>query len=1813
MKKADKANQTFAAAAAPLSDEEPAGEEDGVIRCICGNSEDDGYTIQCEKCHVWQHVACLKFENNEVPDQFLCERCSPRAQGGDKGKQNAKRAGGKSFLKEREKERDRDARDAKSKKREPPHPSPKKHRKDVVTDAKSEKEIKDLKHKVTKVKGKDQKTNGKEPQFRDRDEQQLSLKQQNASPISPPRKRQRETSSISALKTKPSSTLDRHQRIDSRLTFEKSLAASPFPSSQYPFQSQSVWRSPEFVKVPRRSSYKKYEPISPPKLSDAFETDYYVHAHGYSISDCNIFADAAFEAHVDRVCSTWDATHSADNIEERHLQPNGTKSQATPTTTESAFAHDELYSITARDFRDQIFSSRAVMEDIVQTDDDGDRNLRYTGLFVASDVKADSIVGEILGRITSPLGLQRRSIQSNLWDVEPELLEKYYKPTIFDSETEGTPILSSVGFPARKVLLPPVDCDCRDRTRILLPPFVFPHPSRALMHNGWPLLVDAREESSLDSARPDEQFGEHAVLNCRLRLCVVATKPIRAGEEVILECNLDDWRGYPCACSDDLCPVASTVALYEGKGSLNISRLIPPDLSEKKEIIPPSIPLSALADGPFSYILKPDVVSKPEAANRKSEPGFETDILRTVNGYTSKNEHHGGKKAWLKSGDPSLIGLKRKRESEEEAAYSSEIRNLEKTVDESEMDDLNRKGTVPSPISKDDLRKSPALPTEATVPDSSHIAVPQESQDDTIMAEVVRNESQDIYVSSSNGLATSEQEKDTPAPHPNASAATVRKVTLKDFVKRGIPKANVAILTSVLDSPIDRTEGLDSSESISPTKEKDATLTVSASSESLPGLSSLQAEGSLKAEMREISMTATTVHTSSEPSSADVISKPGAIKQVAPDSMDIVENPIAAVSIPNEASSKGEGYFSVKSDIENLFNIKKPALSPVKSPVRSPVPENPPLGVMGSAAGDQQSRRASIVSTSGIKIGGETSDIPAVDLAFKETYGRELDRQSLGVKSPPGGAGIPAAPFGGALERERERAFDWDLRRPERDRDRDRDRILRDREPSFPAGSRAGMYNPPFDRSRGVSGQLPEFERDRLEADRDRDWLFERERERERERLYLERERSERPDRDRFPPDERDRTALPIDLERDLRRPFQSSLLVPEGDERNRMPEPERFNRMPEAPLSAELERGMGREPAGPREREGWESRDLMRNPDRERERQLPLEREARDIRDPRDLRDPRDSREPRDPREARGDTRDLRDPRDARETRDLRDPRPRDRAASFRDRDRERERDRERDRDRDRDRPLERPFDHREKDRPVREDPREFDRERAREKERFEKDRPRERERDLPRKDREPISLRDRERERERERDSITSRDRLRDREKPERRGTGWDDLSRLRDFGVSRTSLDGGASPSSRRPSSPRLLGSKPPSPILLSGRQRSRSPSVILSADASGGASGLPMESTTPPGKPDEMLPTLEMPEKTKASSEVPTNLPEASGRNSPGVTKLETVAAAANPGPDGQATAKKEDEEEGEVAEGDTSFDTRGQGRSERIDSLLGRASRVNSAPNPSHDRRGPMRNLSPPSRPVERGGKLDYDDRYRWERSRDPYIPASRGPVGASDRHAGRTLSGSFRDRDRERERDRERDRDRDRERPLERPFDHRDKDRPVRGADDPRELDRERERAAREKERAEKDRLRDRERELPRKEREPLPPRERERDRDRERDRRERERERERRDRDRDRERDRDRRVSVPSVGAPRGAGDRKDEGFGDGAGNPGWSSFKGSRSGSPVSAGGGRLPGNPLDDEQPDPPAAQGAAMKADQMSEPDAFASTS
>ena len=50
--------------------------DEGIITCVCGSNEDDGFTIQCDSCFRWVHASCYHIEDIDlVPDYFTCRFC----------------------------------------------------------------------------------------------------------------------------------------------------------------------------------------------------------------------------------------------------------------------------------------------------------------------------------------------------------------------------------------------------------------------------------------------------------------------------------------------------------------------------------------------------------------------------------------------------------------------------------------------------------------------------------------------------------------------------------------------------------------------------------------------------------------------------------------------------------------------------------------------------------------------------------------------------------------------------------------------------------------------------------------------------------------------------------------------------------------------------------------------------------------------------------------------------------------------------------------------------------------------------------------------------------------------------------------------------------------------------------------------------------------------------------------------------------------------------------------------------------------------------------------------------------------------------------------------------------------------------------------------------------------------------------------------------------------------------------------------------------------------------------------------------------
>ncbi|KAI9480141.1 Histone deacetylase complex subunit [Coemansia sp. RSA 1821] len=59
-------------------DDDEDEEDEGMVRCVCGERNDGELMIQCEICQVWQHTLCMGIrDETHVPDKYYCEKCRP--------------------------------------------------------------------------------------------------------------------------------------------------------------------------------------------------------------------------------------------------------------------------------------------------------------------------------------------------------------------------------------------------------------------------------------------------------------------------------------------------------------------------------------------------------------------------------------------------------------------------------------------------------------------------------------------------------------------------------------------------------------------------------------------------------------------------------------------------------------------------------------------------------------------------------------------------------------------------------------------------------------------------------------------------------------------------------------------------------------------------------------------------------------------------------------------------------------------------------------------------------------------------------------------------------------------------------------------------------------------------------------------------------------------------------------------------------------------------------------------------------------------------------------------------------------------------------------------------------------------------------------------------------------------------------------------------------------------------------------------------------------------------------------------------------
>ncbi len=79
---AKKKGKGKASKAKAVDDEEEEEEAEELIRCVCGQYEEEEDNprsmICCDKCSAWQHNSCMGLPEDYEPEKYFCEQCKPQ-------------------------------------------------------------------------------------------------------------------------------------------------------------------------------------------------------------------------------------------------------------------------------------------------------------------------------------------------------------------------------------------------------------------------------------------------------------------------------------------------------------------------------------------------------------------------------------------------------------------------------------------------------------------------------------------------------------------------------------------------------------------------------------------------------------------------------------------------------------------------------------------------------------------------------------------------------------------------------------------------------------------------------------------------------------------------------------------------------------------------------------------------------------------------------------------------------------------------------------------------------------------------------------------------------------------------------------------------------------------------------------------------------------------------------------------------------------------------------------------------------------------------------------------------------------------------------------------------------------------------------------------------------------------------------------------------------------------------------------------------------------------------------------------------------
>ncbi|KAI9357299.1 hypothetical protein DFJ73DRAFT_821262 [Zopfochytrium polystomum] len=668
------------------------GEEDeGVIRCICGFNVDDGFTIQCDRCEVWQHVACMGLQSDQLPDLYLCEECNPRALNVEKAKSIQMRRMGQSSSKPLSRDKDRPLDKAKdredpirSRRKELIKPSPKKHRRDALVEvSKVDRETKDAPKSKTKHRsGRDELKTGK------------------TLPMSPPRRKQKEL--------ERSGSNHSLTKLKMRGVVTRQSSRSPDPMA------------------PRRSLARRSESVSPQIFDNAFQSEYCYHVNGFNSTEFNLFANQSVEDAIVNAIQLFEKSEITSQVPEAdRLVEKMDLNDVVPDVTCNPES-SSIIAISESAFYRQLANSYAVADVAAAV-----RKGSIMGLYCVSPIQPNKIIGEIKGRVV-PVDDLNRASQLEDANRADYIFSQIGSSGLFEANQPYSCLLSSIGHPNRVSLLPVMSASL-DSSLKLLPPFVYPLPSLQL--NGGHLCLDTREECSSDHARfvrhccklesdgrrpaacnavlrcvvvcPDLAAGgfvtDTSFLNNRMRLCIFSTRAVAPGEEIVLGRTVDDCIGYPCVCheEDESCLTKSTVHKFEAEG---------------------------LAASETGGLLLPDAAALAADAGQSSE--WENELEIDVMDHDDMEEDVGnidstcpvllgGKKAWIRQfiGDnqsssavhPASLSPRKRKEKSPTAEVEAPAPKLLKTEMTDQTSVLPDAPSTPTPVAAPVVRKKLTL------------------------------------------------------------------------------------------------------------------------------------------------------------------------------------------------------------------------------------------------------------------------------------------------------------------------------------------------------------------------------------------------------------------------------------------------------------------------------------------------------------------------------------------------------------------------------------------------------------------------------------------------------------------------------------------------------------------------------------------------------------------------------------------------------------------------------------------------------------------------------------------------------------------------------------------------------------------------------------------------------------------------------------------------------------------------------------------------------------------------------------------------